>query len=294
MKIYENLAEIADRFDAFLVDAYGVFWNGSHLISGAADALSKQVSKGKPVCVLSNTSMIKYSYDHIGLKQNVHYTDVITSGDVFYDFLKSNNLPFPGHKIYIFGITEINICKDTSFHIVPSLDEADIVYFGIPQLTEEGVKRYPEFEKHFFKSKNNYNSTVVDPFLPGIKEIYDKSLPVVSTNPDLIANHKGQWVIRQGTLSELFRKMGGRIVEYGKPYSNIFDYAFKKLNLKPSSRIAMIGDTYRTDIKGALNTGITPVWCLDTGIAQYEIEHGHSLLEQADGSLEGITLIHHL
>jgi len=294
MKIYENLAEIADRFDAFLIDAYGVFWNGSSLIPGAAEALSTQISLGKPVCILSNTSFVQYSYTHVGLIPGTHYTDVITSGDVFYNALKRDELPFPGHNLYIFGITEFDITYKTPFKIVPKLEQADIVYFGVPELTEKEIQQYSEFKKHFFKFKTGYDSTIIDPFLPGIRKIYDSGLPVISTNPDLIAIHKGNWVIRQGSIAQLFRDMGGRIAEYGKPYSNIFDYTFQKLKLKPSHRIAMIGDTYRTDIKGALNAGITPVWCLDTGIAQYEIEQGRSLSEQAGGSLTGITLIHHL
>ena len=294
MKIYENLTEIADRFDVFLVDAYGVFWDGSRLIPGAAETLAAQVALGKPVCILSNTSMIQCSYHKEGLTKGIHYTDVITSGDIFYDTLKRDALPFPGHKIYISGITESDICADTNFQIVPTLAEADLVYFGIPQLTEAEVNQYPDLKDYFFKSHKVYDTTTITPIIPKLKQVYDSGLPVVSTNPDLIVSQNGKWVIRQGTLAQLFRDMGGQIYEYGKPYPDIYRYAFQKLGINPSERIAMVGDTFRTDIKGALDAGITPVWCLDTGIARYEVEHGTPLLSQAGGSLEGITLIHHL
>ena len=41
----------------------------------------------------------------------------------------------------------------------------------------------------------------------------------------------------------------------------------------------MIGDTVRTDIKGAVDFGIVPVLCLETGVTQNEIRQGRSLSE---------------
>ena len=294
MKIYDNLLEIADRFDTFLVDAYGVFWDGKGLIPGSAETLATLVQQGKTVTILSNTSAINYSYEPRGLKPGIHYNNIITSGDVFYDALCRDDLPFPGHNIYMTGILEFDITNGTPFQFVNTLNQADFVYFGVPQLTHQEIQKYPELQDSFFLAKKNYNSTTVEPFLPKLKEVYDSGLPVLSTNPDLIAIEGGHWMIRQGTLSQLFRDMGGKIVEFGKPYPNIYQYTFKKLGIRSSPKVAMIGDTYRTDIRGALNNGITPVWCLDTGIARYELDQGKSLLAQAGGSLDGITLIHHL
>ena len=39
----------------------------------------------------------------------------------------------------------------------------------------------------------------------------------------------------------------------------------------------MIGDTLRTDIKGANNAGIKSVLCLETGITKNEIDNGTEL-----------------
>ncbi|MBR6411862.1 MAG: HAD-IA family hydrolase [Alphaproteobacteria bacterium] len=294
MKIYDNLLEIADQFDTFLVDAYGVFWDGKGLIKGSAETLETLMKQGKKVCILSNTSAINYSYEPRGLKKGVHYTTVITSGDVFYDALCRDNLPFPGHKIYMTGVLEFDITKGTSFQMVNRITDADLVYFGIPQLSSDEIKQYPELQDSFFLAKKYYNSISIKPFLPKLEQVFSSHLPVVSTNPDLIAAEGGHWMIRQGTLAKLFRDMGGEIFEFGKPYPNIYQYAFQKLGIKPSAKIAMIGDTYRTDIRGGLDAGITPIWCLDTGIAQYEVDHGTPILTQAGGSLDGIVLIHHL
>ncbi|MDY6407113.1 MAG: hypothetical protein SPL08_00215, partial [Pseudomonadota bacterium] len=76
MKIYDNLLEISNRFDTFLVDAYGVFWDGKGLISGSTETLSALVSQGKQVCILSNTSAINYSYASKGLTQGLRVDTV--------------------------------------------------------------------------------------------------------------------------------------------------------------------------------------------------------------------------
>ncbi len=85
--------------------------------------------------------------------------------------------------------------------------------------------------------------------------------------------------------------MGGRVIEFGKPHPGIFKYAFRQLGIEASPKVAMIGDTYRTDIVGALNAGVTPVWCVECGMAKYEIEQGKSLEEISGGRLEGVRMI---
>ena len=39
----------------------------------------------------------------------------------------------------------------------------------------------------------------------------------------------------------------------------------------------MIGDTVRTDIKGAVNAGIVPILCVETGVTAEEISHGKTV-----------------
>lgn len=49
--------------------------------------------------------------------------------------------------------------------------------------------------------------------------------------------------------------------EYGihKPDPRIFQIAAEKLGLEPKE-VAFIGDTFATDIQGAVNAGMTPIW----------------------------------
>ena len=45
MKIHEGFAEIADRFDVLLVDAYGVFWDGGRFFPGSLEVMEEAVKE---------------------------------------------------------------------------------------------------------------------------------------------------------------------------------------------------------------------------------------------------------
>ena len=307
MKIYGTFNEIADNFNTLFIDAYGVFWGGETTIPGSLETMAEQVSLGKNVCILSNTTLVGdeniANYTKKGLIKGVHYTDIITSGDVCYHYLCNDKLPFKGHKIYVIGQSRFEIAKGSPFEVVEKPEEADILFMGSPQLTAEQTKLYPHLKNQFFainENRQKFDVATVEPFLKELEYLQKLGLPAIGTNPDLIVLEKhfggagADWVIRQGSLAQVYRQLGGEVLEFGKPYQNIYDFAFQKLEIKPSKKIAMIGDTFRTDIQGALNNGITPVWCLDYGVAKYEVEHGKTLEQQAGGSLDGIYLIHHL
>ncbi len=141
MKIYESFNEIADKFDTLLVDAYGVFWGGASTIPGSLETMEKEVKKGKRLCILSNTTLVGdanvLNYTKKGLTKGVHYTDIITSGDVCYHYLCNDKLPFKGHKVYVVGQSRFAISEETPFEVVKKPEDADIVFMGSPQLTTE-------------------------------------------------------------------------------------------------------------------------------------------------------------
>ena len=85
--------------------------------------------------------------------------------------------------------------------------------------------------------------------------------------------------------------MGGRVTEFGKPHGNIFEYAYETCDIPRNAAAAMIGDTYRTDIKGAQSFGISGVWCVETGITAEEISAGKTLEQICGGNFENTFLI---
>ena len=308
MWIYESFAEISDRFDVLLVDAYGVFWDGGHFYPGSLETLENAVCQGRRVCILSNTTSFSAdsvrSYEKKGMFAGRYYTDFVTSGDVLREAVLAEKLDIPGENIYIWGTPRAALFADSKYRIVQNADEADAFYISIPQLSTAQKDGFPALAGEFFLSRLStddgpqlWDSMVEEPFYASLKQMYNLKLPAICGNPDFRAFEKPkdggspQPVIRQGTIAEIYRRMGGRVIEFGKPHANIYQYAFAKLGIKPSARVAMIGDTFRTDIAGALNAGISAVWCVETGMSRYEAEQGVTLEQQSGGRSADVNLI---
>ena len=69
---------------------------------------------------------------------------------------------------------------------------------------------------------------------------------MICTNPDLIVHRGNQTEYCAGSLAEIFKKLGGEVIYFGKPYPEIYNFCIKK-----NENILAIGDNIRTDIKGA-------------------------------------------
>ena len=71
-------------------------------------------------------------------------------------------------------------------------------------------------------------------------------LKMVCTNPDLIVHRGGRTEYCAGSLAAIFEELGGKVVYFGKPYPEIYNFCLKK-----NETVLAIGDNIRTDIKGA-------------------------------------------
>ncbi|MBQ8677334.1 MAG: HAD-IA family hydrolase [Alphaproteobacteria bacterium] len=301
-QIYENFSEIADSFETILVDAYGVFWNGSGFYENSLETLSAQVKAGKQVVIVSNSTQraeqaVK-SYEKRGLIKDKHYNFFVTSGEAARYFL-ADNTALKNKRLYAFG-NPSSLLSDIGYQYVPSPGEAEAFYIGVPQLSDVEADNNSLYEDFLFLSKSGkYDSTIIEPFIPDLKKLYRFGLFAINANPDFYAgesdiNGDVHYVVRQGLIAETYRKMGGEVIEFGKPHREIFDYAFKLIGAKDKSKTAMIGDTFRTDILGAKRAGIKALWCVQTGITAEAIARGKSLEEICNNDFSDTYLIKHL
>ena len=103
------MLNILEKYDVFLVDAYGVFWDGANFIAGTKETLELLVQKEKIVIILSNTTQLTKDaidkYAKLGLIRGQHYHELITSGEVARASL-AQGLVLGGKKVqkyYTFG-----------------------------------------------------------------------------------------------------------------------------------------------------------------------------------------------
>lgn len=304
MTVYENLQEIADCFEVFLFDAYGVFWNGSGFYKNSKKTMQKLVQNGKIVVVVSNSTLMHadmlVSYERKGMQVGREYNFMVSSGEVLRKDLLEQRLTFASCanplNYFVIGSPNEKLFADTKYKQVENLEEADFVFCGVPFLNQKQVRDFSQYQADFYPAKADKNgeiccwdTAVLEPFVPILEKAAKLRLPVLNANPDFMAQEGHQlaeykeavFVVRNGSLAEFLRQKGNEVLEYGKPHQNIYDYVFdilKKHNIRcPKSKICMIGDTVRTDIKGALNARIAPVLCLETGITARETLLGNSL-----------------
>ena len=274
--IYKNLNDLFEQYDSFLIDVYGVLYNGSNFFDGTLDLLKKMKYHKKRLIILSNTTLIgdvcKKRYFAKGLIENVHYDEFLSSGEAF----KQTSKNYLQNSKNYFEIFEngSEVFEGSDFKKVDSIDKADFVYVG-----------YLNVEKFYtvdnLKTKFGNDIAIEDMFKTDIHDIngfekiaetldlclkFDKTLVVV--NPDIFAlelvGNSKRPVLCQGAAGEFYERMGGKVLYFGKPYPTIYDFGKKYLD--GCQKTAMIGDTLWTDILGGNMAGVDTILTL-TGVS---------------------------
>lgn len=263
----DNILSLKDKFDVFVLDIYGVIWDGKAPIKGMLEAMAALKQAGKTVILLSNSTHRQGKSDEINAKRGfikgVHYDKIVTSGDLAYDTFSEDTRRL---KFYQFAKRTKELFVDSPYIEVKNPEDADFVYAGVPQIFEDGI--WKDF-------------LTLEPFEGELKKIYKLGLPLICANPDMKAHEKqyDEAVVRQGSVARYFEELGGDVEYFGKPYPQIFDFALQGIDV-PDERILMVGDTLETDILGGNSYGLKTALTM-TGIAKENMEtEGFSSMEE--------------
>lgn len=271
MQQISSLTDIASLADVFFIDVYGVLWNGQAYYPKALQICETLLKQGKKIYVLSNATTVgshfKEKHALKGFVQGIHYTDVITSGDVMKDKLEKQHfmdeVTGSDEGLWtLIGRPNERLLSSVMNRYTNDMDKASAVYFG--SLEKEG---------HFFET--------IDPYLPTAMRALQKGLPVICANPDYFAFIGDRKHVGQGFLARWYESQGGKVFWIGKPYGEIYQYALKKAQTIPEKAI-MVGDTIRTDILGGFEAGLRTVLITGVGITADAIASGKTLPQIAD------------
>lgn len=256
--------ESAENFDVLLFDNYGVVTFGQGISKAVLKQMERLKEKGKTIIILSNSSASSAAsekkYAKKGLLKGVHYDKILTSGEYASEVVRRGKLPVQGRKMFVFGTANFgrpedklpDMFKGTGYTVVDNLSEADFIYCGVPQI-------------------NGEDRTVLEDFIPKIKECLDSGLTMVCSNPDYRANEGGRFVVRSGLISKVYNELGGNTIVFGKPGSGMYNVALRGLNV-PKDKVLMVGDTLRTDILGAVHAGIKSCLVVEGGMTEYTLK----------------------
>jgi HAD superfamily hydrolase (TIGR01450 family) len=315
MLIEDNIFSVADDYDAFFVDIYGVLYSGFGLFDGTLETLQKlKKNLGKKIIILSNTTQVsaeaRQSYEKLGMLANVHYDLFITSGELLRHELRSNfsafSALFPSEVRTIASLFQWNsgIFQDNVLRKVESYDDADIIYVGAPKIANNridvndlrnedgGVLQLDDVVCVNWKTVTNAaGDHPLAELAELLEEFFKKNKVLLVANPDIFAQvilkDAGIRVplITQGCIGRYYEKLGGHVVYLGKPYRRIFEFATACVSEKfkdgSSLKIAMVGDTPWTDILGANISGIDAIMTL-TGVVDEFIAAMSPRLSEAE------------
>jgi HAD superfamily hydrolase (TIGR01459 family) len=89
-----------------------------------------------------------------------------------------------------------------------------------------------------------------------------RALFMVCANPDVVVERGDTLVYCAGALADAYAELGGEVLYCGKPYAPIYQAALANAAAlrggvpPPLTRVLAIGDSVRTDLKGAAAFGI--------------------------------------
>ncbi len=234
-KLIKGLREVENKYDTFFIDLWGVIHNGIELYPGAIDVLENLNKLEKRFVLISNAPRPSKSVEKYLLNLNMKKSfikNIFTSGEAALQSLKKN---IYGKKFY---------------HIGPKRDYDLIKGFEKNKTNLENC----EFIlcTGFFEEELNS----IEYYKNLLKKYTRKKM--ICTNPDLIVHRGLQSEYCAGTLADIFEKLGGEVVYFGKPYPEIYNFCIKK-----KESILAIGDNLRTDIRGANNMKFDSLFITD-------------------------------
>jgi len=234
-KIISGLKEIHEKYDVFFIDLWGVMHNGIKLYSGAIEAIENLYKLKKRFVLMSNAPRPSKNVEKFLLKlkmDKIYSKNIFTSGEAALKSLKQN---IYGKFFYHLGPKRDKDLFEGFEKNKRELENADfILCSGFLDNHEDSLEYYRNLLKNHIHLK------------------------MVCTNPDLVVHRGIKKEYCAGTLAELFKVLGGKVIYFGKPYPDIYKFCTKK-----NEKTLVIGDNIRTDIKGANNMNFDSLFIIN-------------------------------
>lgn len=242
-----SLSEAAERYDGFLLDAFGVLNVGETAIPGAVARMAELRARGKSLTVLTNAasytrSQILAKYHRLGF--DFTPDEVVSSRDVAVARLDAIAPGARWAAISAEGDSFADIPADLTDAIASpeALDRAEaILFLSTARWTEALQARLAE-------------ALAANP------------RPLVIANPDLVAPREDGLSLEPGLFAHaLLDAQALQTHWFGKPFAEAFADAVARSGHAPA-RLAMVGDTLHTDTLGGAAAGCGTVLVADHGL----------------------------
>ncbi len=254
-QIINGVSEIADDYDYFILDVWGVLFAGHGPFPGAAECLQHLKDSCKKICLLSNysdrASLMCNDLESGGISRNL-YHHAVTAGESAYQALRTKTSPIlkgVGKRCWNIAsdLYMNSIIEGHGFEFVTNPNEADFIFNGFHSFTEQIVAETEE----------------------ALRPLAAKQIPMLCSNPDHTVFIDQEQVICAGALAAFYETLGGHVEYHGKPYAPIYDTCMQLLGNPSKNKVIAVGDSISTDITGASFYGLDCIFNL-SGIHREE------------------------
>jgi HAD superfamily hydrolase (TIGR01459 family) len=185
LRIIERLSELADEYDGYVLDLWGVVHDGREPYAGVPECLAELRRRGKRVVFLTNAPrrawFVQEMLDRMGLGPELH-DGIMSSGEVTWLWLKQRTHPFfaaLGPRGYHIGPErDLVVVEDAACELVPTPEAADFL-----------LNTGPDPDR---------GPTSVEPYRAELERCARAGLPMICVNPDRAVMVAGKRILCAG------------------------------------------------------------------------------------------------
>ena len=239
--IVPGLRVLAHRYDALILDLWGVLHDGVRPYPWTIPCLEKLRASGKKLCALSNAPrrITRIAAHMAGMGLPPKLIDALySSGEATYEALAGDLgerlLGRPAQRCFHIGAAhDAPLASADDIRLVREPADADFVLCTGVETVDDRLEDYRGI----------------------LRTCLRHTLPLICANPDLEVMHGDRTKLCAGALAAFYEREGGTVVSYGKPHRPVYDRCLEILGSSPE-RVLAVGDSFRTDVAGAGGAGI--------------------------------------
>jgi HAD superfamily hydrolase (TIGR01459 family) len=249
VKFIDGVARLAHAYDGFILDLWGVLYDGGVVFDHALDVLARLKAMDKRLVILSNGPRRAAAVEERIAKAEIPrdlYDSVMSSGEEAWLCL-NGEIDDPWYR---------DIGRRV-FYIGPDSDRAMLDGLG---LTESDSAAEADF---IFNIGPFAPTDMISDYEDMLAAAAARHVPMVCANPDLVVHRLGTVEICAGSTAERYEELGGRVRWHGKPHPSIYETGMRLMGDIEKSRVLAVGDSFRTDIRGANAAGIDSLFVIE-------------------------------
>lgn len=233
-----GIRDLAERFDVFILDQFGVLHDGAAPYPGAVETLVRLKQAGKRTLLLSNSGkrsapnearlvklgFVPGSWDHF-----------LSSGEVAWQSLRRQLADGTGLRCLLIARDGDRSAVDgLPLTLVETGEEADIVLLSASEGDRFDLDHYRRL----------------------LEPAAARGIRCLCTNPDKIMLTSVGPRFGAGRIADLYAELGGEVTWIGKPFPEIYAAALDMLGNPDPARVVCVGDSIEHDISGGHGAGL--------------------------------------